>query len=79
VKKPLDEQKHFTQRRKVVEGAEKTKQLFFASLCALASLREISIFSQLLWDVGSELSSIARTSPLLSATFWFRPELPRNP
>jgi len=30
----------------VVEGAKKTKQLFFASLCALAFLREI-VFSQL--------------------------------
>jgi hypothetical protein len=44
VKKSLKEQKHFTQRRKVQEGAKKTKQLFFASLCALASLREIVYF-----------------------------------
>jgi hypothetical protein len=41
VKKSLDEQKHFTQRRKAGKGAKKTKQLFFASLHALASLREI--------------------------------------
>ena len=41
VKKSLDEQKHFTQRRKAGKGAKKTKQLFFASLRALASLREI--------------------------------------
>jgi hypothetical protein len=44
VKKSLKEQKHFTQRRKVQEGAKKRKQLFFASLCALASLREIVYF-----------------------------------
>jgi hypothetical protein len=41
MKKSLNEQKHFTQRRKVAEGAKKTKQLSLASLCALASLREI--------------------------------------
>jgi hypothetical protein len=46
VKLSLDEQKHFIRRLtdKVVEGAEKTKQLFFACLCALASLREIVYF-----------------------------------
>jgi mRNA-degrading endonuclease RelE of RelBE toxin-antitoxin system len=44
VKKSLEEQKHFTQRRKVLEGAKKTKQLSFAILCALASLREIVHF-----------------------------------
>jgi hypothetical protein len=38
VKKSLKEQKHFTQRRK------EKKQLFFASLCAFASLREIVYF-----------------------------------
>jgi hypothetical protein len=41
VKKFQEEQKHFTQRRKVAEGAKKTQKLLFASLCALASLREI--------------------------------------
>jgi hypothetical protein len=44
VKKSLEEQKHFTQRRKVQEGAKKRKQLSFATLCALASLREIVYF-----------------------------------
>ena len=44
VKKSLNEQKHSTQRRKVAEGAKRTEQLFFASLCALASLREIVCF-----------------------------------
>jgi hypothetical protein len=44
VKKFQDEQKHFTQRRKVAEGAKKTQKLLFASLCALASLREIVYF-----------------------------------
>jgi hypothetical protein len=34
VKKSLEEQKHFTQRRKVLEGAKETKQLSFAILCA---------------------------------------------
>jgi hypothetical protein len=42
--KSLKEQKHFTQRRKAQEGAKKRKQLFFARLCALASLREIVHF-----------------------------------
>ena len=37
-------QKHFTQRRKVVKGAKQTQMLFFASLCALASLCEIVYF-----------------------------------
>jgi hypothetical protein len=41
VKQSRQLQKHFTQRHKVVEGAKKTEQLFFPSLCALASLREI--------------------------------------
>jgi len=36
VKLSQGEQKHFTQRRKVVEGANKTIQFFFASLCARA-------------------------------------------
>jgi hypothetical protein len=44
VKKSPEEQKHFTQRRKGLEGAKKTEQLLFASLCALASLREIVYF-----------------------------------
>ena len=44
VKKLQDEQKHFTQRRKVAEDAKKTRKLLFASLCALASLREIVCF-----------------------------------
>jgi hypothetical protein len=46
VKKSLEEQKHFIPptRDKVQEGAKKRKQLFFASLCALASLREIVYF-----------------------------------
>src|SRR5208283_5920674 len=44
VKKCREEQKHFTQRRKVAEDAKKTKKLLFASLCALASLREIVYF-----------------------------------
>ena len=35
---------HPARRDKVVEGAKKTKQLFFVSLCALASLREIVYF-----------------------------------
>jgi hypothetical protein len=39
-----EKEKDFTQRRKVVEGAKKTRQFFFASLCVLASLREIVDF-----------------------------------
>jgi hypothetical protein len=46
VKKSLKEQKHSIPptRDKVQEGAKNRKQLFFASLCALASLREIVYF-----------------------------------
>ena len=46
MKKSLEEQKHFIPptRDKVPEGAKKTKKLFFATLCALASLREIVYF-----------------------------------
>jgi hypothetical protein len=44
VRKCREEQKHFTQRRKVAEDAKKTKKLLFANLCALASLREIVYF-----------------------------------
>jgi hypothetical protein len=44
VKQSLVGQKHFTQRRKVAKGAKKTKQFFFAGLCALVSLREIVYF-----------------------------------
>jgi hypothetical protein len=36
VKKFLDRQKHFTQRRKVAEDAKKTKELLFANLCTFA-------------------------------------------
>jgi hypothetical protein len=41
VKKSRNEQKHFTQGRKVAKDAKRTMELYFASLCALASLREI--------------------------------------
>ena len=44
VKKSPDDEKHSTQRREVVEGAMKTKQLLFASLCGLVSLLEIVCF-----------------------------------
>jgi hypothetical protein len=44
VKKYLEEQKHFTQRRKAAKDAKKAKQLFIGNLCALASLREIVYF-----------------------------------
>jgi hypothetical protein len=40
VRKSLEELKPFTQRRKVEKDTEKTKRLPFASLRALASLRE---------------------------------------
>jgi hypothetical protein len=35
VKKSAEGQKHVTQRRKDVEGAKKTSQLFFVRLCVL--------------------------------------------
>jgi hypothetical protein len=44
VKKSPNEQERFAQRRKVAEGAKRTMQLLFASLCALAPLREIVFF-----------------------------------
>ncbi len=50
VKKPPEQEKHFTQSRKGPEGAKKTKRLFFASLCALASLREIVYFFTASWQ-----------------------------
>jgi hypothetical protein len=53
VKQSLDEQ-HFTQRRK------ENKQLFFASLCALASLREIVYFFTPSHAVGYVLSPAPR-------------------
>jgi hypothetical protein len=62
VKKSPEEQKHFTQRRKVVEGAKKTKQLFFASLCALAPLREIVYFFTASCAVGYDLPPATRAN-----------------
>jgi hypothetical protein len=44
VKEPPQEQKHFTQRRKAVEGAKKTRRFFFARLCVLAPWREVFDF-----------------------------------
>jgi hypothetical protein len=44
VKKYLEEQKHFTPRRKAAKDAKKAKQSFIGNLCALASLREIVYF-----------------------------------
>jgi hypothetical protein len=41
VKECREEQKHFTPRRKDAKGAKRTKQLYFASLRALAPWREI--------------------------------------
>jgi hypothetical protein len=41
VKYSLEKQKHFTQRREVLQGAKEKRHLFFANLCALAPLREI--------------------------------------
>jgi len=57
VKKSRQEQKHFTQRHKGAEDAKKTKQLFHASLCALASLREIVYFFTASAAVGRTLSA----------------------
>jgi hypothetical protein len=58
VKKSLEEQKHFTQRRKVLEGPKKTKQLFFATLCAMASLRETVPFFTPSRALGYHLSPV---------------------
>jgi hypothetical protein len=44
VKKSPEEQKHFTQSRKGLEGAKKTRQFFFARLCVLAPWRELFDF-----------------------------------
>jgi hypothetical protein len=41
VKGAPEEQKHFTQRRKGVEGATKTRQFFWANLCVLGPEREV--------------------------------------
>jgi hypothetical protein len=68
VKLSLDEQKHFIRRLtdKVVEGAEKTKQLFFACLCALVPLcgMRLFIFSQL---QGSDVWPPARPKAVMPA------------
>jgi hypothetical protein len=48
VKKSLDEQNSFTQRRKGAKGAKGAKRTLVASLCAFAPLREIVYFSHLL-------------------------------
>jgi hypothetical protein len=53
VKKSLNEQKHFTPRRKVAKDAKRIKELFFASLCAQASWRENVYFSIASLRVGS--------------------------
>jgi hypothetical protein len=55
VKKSLDEQKHFAQRRQAGKGAKETKQLFFASLRALASLREIVYLFTASFAVGNTM------------------------
>jgi len=47
-----NEQKHFTQRRKVVEGAKKTKHLIFASLCALVPLCGMRLFVSSLLQIA---------------------------
>lgn len=44
VKKFLDEQKRFARRRRVAEAEKKTKQLFVANICALASRHEFVCF-----------------------------------
>jgi hypothetical protein len=44
VKEPPEEENHFTQRRKGLEGAKKTKLVFFACLCAFAPWRELFDF-----------------------------------
>ena len=66
MKKSQEEQKHFTQRRKALEGAKETKQLFFAILCALASLREIVYFFTVSAVVG--ITSCYQFSPRQRAT-----------
>jgi hypothetical protein len=49
--KILDEQKHFTQRRKVTEGAKKTKQLPFAVFASWRLCVRLFILSHLLLPV----------------------------
>jgi len=44
VKKSSEGEKHFTQRRKGLEGAKKTRQFFLACLCVLAPWRELFDF-----------------------------------
>ncbi len=66
VKKCREEQKHFTQRRKVAEDAKKTKKLLFANLCALASLREIVYFftASMAWAlIGRPFGAQQRVTP----------------
>ncbi len=55
VKKSPEEEKHFTQRRKGLEGAKKTKLFFLACLCVFAPWRELFDFFTRPW--GWVLSS----------------------
>jgi hypothetical protein len=41
VKEPPEGEKHFTQRRKSLEGTKKTKLFLLACLCAFAPWREL--------------------------------------
>jgi hypothetical protein len=52
VKQSPKEQKHLTQRRNGLEGAKKTRQFFFAGLCALAPWCELFDFFVRSYTVG---------------------------
>jgi hypothetical protein len=83
VKKSLKEQKHSIPptRDKVQEGAKNRKQLFFASLCALASLREIVYFFTASQAVGGECKRRS-SSPVGAkecADVFFRPSRAQAP
>jgi hypothetical protein len=60
VKKSPEEQKHFTQRRKGLEGAKKTGQFFFARHCVLAPWRELFDFLTRSCAVGYDLPPVSR-------------------
>ena len=65
MKKFLEKQEHLTLTRQVAKSARQTKGFFFASLCALASLREAvySFTSSQPW-VGPHPTPSPRPSPL---------------
>jgi hypothetical protein len=67
VKKSRERQEHFTPRRKAEAGAKRTKPLFNAGLCALASWREIVYFFAASGAGGAHFARKVRLKQILGA------------